>query len=428
MTATRPLQVKDGDVLLLVGTMKGAFLFRSNGARRTWDVAGPYFPGHAVYAMAYDARAGRRRLWASANSMHWGADLRTSDDFGATWTQPAQANVKFPSDAGLSLANIWQIRVGPNEQPNVLWCGVEPASLFASHDAGETWELVRGLHDHPHRPRWEPGGGGLCLHTILPDPADPRRMIVAISTGGVYRTDDGGKSWRARNSGVRADFLPDKHPEFGQCVHKVVQHPKRPRTLYLQNHWGLYRSDDGGDSWQDIAEGVPSDFGFPMVVHPHDPDVVYIVPLESDGFRATPGGRLAVYRTRDGGGSWEPLTKGLPQKQAYETILRDGMAADALDPAGIYFGTRSGKLFGSPSGGAAWSLLADGLPPIVCVKAVVIGDPKKARVPRPAAKANAGPKPKPKPRPKAAAKKAAPRKAARPKKAAQRKPAAKKRK
>ena len=381
MAAIRPLTVKDGDVLLLVGTMKGAFLFRSNVARKAWDVAGPYFPGHAVYAMAYDARAGRRRLWASANSMHWGSDLRSSDDFGATWTQPAQANVKFPADAGQSLANIWQIRVGPNEQPNVMWCGVEPAALFESHDAGETWELVRGLFDHPHRPKWEPGGGGLCLHTILPDPVDPRRMVVAISTGGVYRTDDGGRTWRARNQGVRADFLPDKHPEFGQCVHKIVQHPKRPRTLFLQNHWGLYRSDDGADSWHDIAEGVPSDFGFPMAVHAHDPEVVYIVPLESDSFRATPGGALNVYRTRDGGASWEALGNGLPQKQAYETILRDALAVDALNPAGVYFGTRSGKLFGSPSGGAAWTCLADGLPPIVCVKAVVIGDPPYAKAP-----------------------------------------------
>jgi hypothetical protein len=183
---------------------------------------------------------------------------------------------------------------------------------------------------------------------------------------------------------VRAEFLPDKHPEFGQCVHKVVQHSKRPATLFLQNHWGLYRSDDGGDSWRDIAGTVPSDFGFAMVAHPHDPDVVYIVPLESDGFRATPEGRLRVYRTRDGGGSWEPLTKGLPQAQAYETILRDGMAADALDPAGIYFGTRSGKLFASADGGTSWQSLADGLPPIVCVKTAVIGEPAKARVPKPA--------------------------------------------
>ena len=421
MPAPSRLAVKEGDVLVLVGTMKGAFLFRSNGARARWDSSGPHFPGHAVYAMAFDGRAGRRRLWASTQSMHWGAVLRTSDDFGATWTNPEQANVKFPPDTGLALANIWQLRPGPPQEPNVLWCGVEPAALFESRDGGETWDLVRGLHDHPDRARWEPGGGGLCLHTILPDPANRDRMLVAISTGGVYRTEDGGRTWRSRNQGVRADFLPDKHPEFGQCVHKVALNPKRPETLFLQNHWGLYRSDDFGDHWFDVANGVPSDFGFPMVVHPHDPEVAYIVPLESDLFRATPEGRLRVYRTRDGGATWEALANGLPQDHAYETVLRDGMAADVLDPAGVYFGTRSGKLYGSPDGGASWARLADGLPPVVCVKTAIVGDPRKARVPKPAARTKVAARKKVVARAKkavAGARKAVPaRKAARPKRA-----------
>ena len=384
MPSVRHASVRDGDIVVLVGTMKGAFVFRSNRARARWERGGPYFAGHSVYAMAYDGRKGRRRLWASPSSMHWGSVLSSSDDFGKTWTEPTEANVKFPEDAGLSLKNIWQIRPGPAERPDTLWAGVEPASLFESNDNGATWELVRGLHDHPHRPRWEPGGGGLCLHTIVPDGANPNRMFIAISTGGVYRTDDGGRTWAVKNKGVRAEFLPDKHPEFGQCVHKIVQHPKRPERLYLQNHWGLYRSDDGGESWQDMARGVPSDFGFPIAVHAHDPEVAYIVPLESDMFRATPEGKLRVYRTRDGGRTWEPLSKGLPQKDAYETVLRDGLAVDALDPAGVYFGTRSGKLFGSPDGGASWSMLADGLPPIVCVKTAIIGDARAtARKARP---------------------------------------------
>jgi hypothetical protein len=364
---------RDGDVLLLVGTMKGAFLFSSSGERREWRMEGPHFKGETVYSMAFDQRGGRRRVLAGTQSFHWGSVLRASDDFGETWTSPERKNVRFPEESGLALANIWQIRPGPGSEPDVMYCGVEPAALFESGDAGETWSPVEGLLNHEHRPRWMPGGGGLCLHTIVLDPADRRRMGVAISTAGFYRTDDGGETWRPRNEGVRAQFLPDKYPEFGQCVHKVVNHPSRPERLFLQNHWGLYRSDDWGDSWQDIANGVPSDFGFAMVVHPHEPDTVYIVPLESDGFRCVPEARLRVYRTRDAGASWEPLGEGLPQEDAFETVLRDGLATDGHDRAGFYFGTRSGKLFGSADDGESWQEIADALPPIVCVKAAVVG-------------------------------------------------------
>jgi hypothetical protein len=214
----------------------------------------------------------------------------------------------------------------------------------------------------------------LCLHTILVHPREPR-LLVAISTGGVYRSDDGGATWAAHNQGVRAQFLPEgqRYPEFGQCVHKVVSHPSRPERLYLQNHWGLYRSDDGGDSWTDVAHGVPSDFGFALAQHPHDPDSAYIVPLESDEFRCTPEAKLRVYRTRDGGGSWQPLADGLPQEGAYETVLRDALDVDSCSTAGLYFGTRSGKLFASRDEGDSWQALAEGLPPIVCVKAAVVG-------------------------------------------------------
>jgi photosystem II stability/assembly factor-like uncharacterized protein len=364
----------DGDVVLLVGTMKGAFVFSSSADRREWRMDGPHFRGQAVYAMAFDQRGGRRRILASAQSMHWGSVVRTSDDFGATWSAPDRQNVRFPEGSDLALANIWQIRPGRASEPDVLYCGVEPAALFESRDAGESWSAVDGLLSHPHRPQWMPGGGGLCLHTIVVDPVDPRRIGIAISTGGFYRTEDGGQSWRARNVGVRAEFLPDKYPEFGQCVHKVVHHPSRPERLFLQNHWGLYRSDDWGDNWHDIANGVPSDFGFAMEVHPREPDTVYIIPLESDEFRVVPEARLRVYRTRDAGESWQPLGEGLPQEDAFETVLRDGMASDGGDPAGIYFGTRLGKVFGSADAGDTWMQIVDALPPVVCVKAAVVGD------------------------------------------------------
>ncbi len=363
-----------GDALLLVGTMKGAFVMRADASRDEWEVGGPYFPGRAIYALAYDSRNGRNRFWAAVNSPHWGSYLSSSNDLGKSWSEPEAYNIKFPEDTDSALKQIWQITPGNRQEPDTLYCGVEPAALFRSDDAGETWSLVKGLHDHPHRPQWQPGGGGLCLHTILPDPANPKRMHIAISTGGVYRTDDGGQTWNVRNAGVRAQFLPpgQQYPEFGQCVHKIAFHPSNPKRLFLQNHWGLYRSDDGADSWQDIANGVPSDFGFAMAVDPNDANTVYIVPLESDEFRCTPEAKLRVYRTRNAGDSWEALTRGLPQENAFETVLRDGMAADKANPAGIYFGTRNGKLFGSKDGGDSWRVIEEGLPPIVCVKTAVV--------------------------------------------------------
>jgi serine/threonine protein kinase len=383
----RHLRVGQGDVLLLVGTMKGAFLLRSTRRRSGWDVAGPYFHGNAIYAMGYDGRADRHRLWASTSNF-WGTLLRSSDDFGRSWTNPLEANVKFPTDTGTSLKNIWQLSTSRHDD-QLMYCGVEPAALFESRNAGESWSLVRGLFDHPHRPRWVPGNGGLALHTILEDPVNAQRVYVAISAGGVYRTDDGGATWKAANRGIRVTFQPEQYPEFGQCVHKMVQHPSHPERLFLQHHWGLYRSDDCAESWRDIGGGVPSDFGFPMVVHPHDPDCVYIVPIESDEFRCAPDGRLRVFRTRNGGGSWEALSKGLPQKGAYETVLRDALSTDPLDPVGIYFGTRSGQLFGSSDEGKSWKRILGGLPSIVCVKTAVVGDPSPKVRPA-SAKASAG--------------------------------------
>lgn len=375
---SRHLRVRDGDVLLMVGTVKGAFLLRSNAERRRWDIAGPYFHGQSIYALAYDGREGRHRLWASSHTF-WGTYLRSSEDFGKVWTNPAEANLKFPAETGAVLNNIWQICLGRPNEPDVMYCGVEPAALFESRDAGESWSLVRGLFDHPHRPRWMPGNGGLTLHTIALHPANREQMYVGISAGGVYRTDDGGRNWRALNRGIRVVYQPERYPEFGQCVHKFAMHPARPERLFLQNHWGLYRSDDGAETWKDIAHGVPSDFGFAVVIHPHDPDCVYIVPVESDEFRCAPEGRLRVYRTRNAGNTWEPLMRGLPQKGAYETVLRDAMCADSLDPHGLYFGTRSGQLYASSDQGKSWRKILENLPAVVCVKCAVIGEPRKVR-------------------------------------------------
>jgi len=371
MPKPQHLDVRSGDILLLVGTMKGAFLIKSDGGRATWTVAGPYFPGRAIYAMAFDNRRDRHRLWAAVNSPFWGSYLSSSDDFGRQWTESETYSVKFPEGTESSLKQIWQIVPGATDQPDTLFCGVEPAALFRSDDAGASWSLVRGLYDHPHRTKWMPGGGGLCLHTILPDRSNAQHIHVAISSGGHYRSDDGGATWQARNVGVRAEFLPpeNRFPEFGQCVHKIACHPSQPTRMFLQNHWGLYRSDDRGDSWQDIANGVPSDFGFAMVSDPNRQDTVYIVPLESDEFRCTPEARLRVYRTTNAGASWEALTRGLPQEQAFETVLRDGLTTDAMTPTGIYFGTRSGKVFGSHDAGESWTSIMEALPPVVCVKA-----------------------------------------------------------
>jgi photosystem II stability/assembly factor-like uncharacterized protein len=276
--------------------MKGAFLLRSNAGRMRWDTAGPYFPGHSVYALAYDGRAGRRRLWAGTSSMHWGAVLQSSDDFGRTWTNPESANIKFPEDTSASLKQIWQIRPAGPTKPDTLYCGVEPAALFESNDNGETWTLNRGLYDHPHRRSGSRAAAAVPAH----DPADPRdngRVTTAISTGGVYRTDDGGRTWQVKNR-VRAQFLPDPHPESGQCVHKVVQNPRQPDACSLKNHWGLYRSDDGGDSW-----GTRERRAVGLALHgraPHDSGNRHIAPLESDAFRCMPEGSWRVSHTRCG--------------------------------------------------------------------------------------------------------------------------------
>ncbi|HEV2087026.1 MAG TPA: hypothetical protein VGR21_01820 [Cryptosporangiaceae bacterium] len=359
------------EVLLAVGTRKGLFLGRSHD-RRSWTFEGPHFAMNDIYAVAIDQRGDRPRLLVGAQSEHWGPGVSTSDDLGKSWQEPAEGALTFPADTGAALARVWQLTPAPPSQPGVVWAGTEPSALFRSDDGGEHFSLVRGLWDHPHRPQWHPGGGGQAIHTILPHPSDPAALTVAMSTGGVYRTADGGQSWEPANKGVAAPFLPDPVPEWGQCVHKVARHPSRPEQLFLQNHGGVYRSDDGGDSWTSIAGGLPADFGFPIVVHPRRPGVAYVFPLTADMRRIAPEERARVYRTEDAGETWSALGNGLPTEHFYETVLRDAMTTDDADPVGVYFGTRGGSLFASADEGESWQQLAGHFPDVMCLRAAVL--------------------------------------------------------
>jgi len=341
-------------VLVMVGTRKGAFVMESGPARTNWKVRGPYLEGQNIMHMALDPRT--RTLFAAVGDPWFGSRVHRSTDLGHTWDEP-KSGPAFPAETGLKLEKVWHVEPGRTEEPGVVYAGVAPAALFKSTDNGETWTFIQSLNDHPSRPQWNPGAGGMCLHTIVLDPVDLQRMYVAISAAGVFRTTDGGATWHHANQGTRTNFMPDQpptYPEFGQCVHKVVMNPSAPRRLYQQNHCGVYRSDNGGDKWTEITEGLPSDWGFGIAVHPHDADTVWVCPGISGYKHWAPGGALAVYRTRDQGKSWDKLTKGLPQKNAYVIVLREGMAVDALQPAGLYIGTNTGQLFCSADEGDSW--------------------------------------------------------------------------
>lgn len=365
------------DVILAVGTRKGLFLARRpvGGRAEGWEFDGPHFNAQAVYSVAVDMRRGSGpRLLVGGDSAHWGPSVFHSDDLGRTWTEPAAPAVKFPQDTETSLERVWQLQPGGADEPEVVWAGTEPGALFRSEDGGSSFSLVRGLWEHPTRKDWVPGGGGLGLHTILVDPRDSRRVTVAVSTGGAYRTADGGGSWEPCNQGVEAVFLPEgmRFPEYGQCVHKVARDSADPSRLYLQNHWGVYRSDDEGTSWTSIGGSLPSDFGFPVVAHPRRGGVAYVFPLNADSDRVPAGRRCRVHRTQDAGVSWQELGAGLPESAHYGPVLRDAMCTDGADPAGIYFGNRNGEVFASADEGESWRQLAGHLPDVLCVRAAVI--------------------------------------------------------
>lgn len=366
-------------VVLSIGTKKGVFVAEGAKSRRRFTLRGPFGPGIPVYSTLIDTR-GKPRIYASSCNPFFGMKILRSTDLGGSFQETKSAPA-FPKDDGRALANIWSMATGPAK--GEVWCGVEPASLFRSGDGGDSWEMVESLSNHPHARQWQPGNGGLCLHTIL---RDGDRVHAGISTGGHYLSEDGGRTFEASNRGVGAGFLPDPYPEFGQCVHKIAGHKDAPGRLYMQNHggwadWdgpggrrpdiGVLRSDDHGKTWRSIARGLPSDFGFPIVVHPHDADTVYVLPLEPMT-RTCPGGAPAVWRSENGGDSWRKLAKGFPKKQSYFTVLRDAMDMDELTSPALYVGTTTGQLWMGRDGGEEWHCLHDSLPPIHCVKVAVV--------------------------------------------------------
>jgi photosystem II stability/assembly factor-like uncharacterized protein len=360
------------EAVLLIGTKKGLWIGRSDGERQKWQLDGPQFEMQGIYSVGIDLRGDRPRLFVGGTSEHWGPAVFHSDDLGRTWAEPPEGSITFPEDADTSLERVWQIQPGPANDPDVVYAGAQPSSLWRSTDGGVTFELVRGLWDHPHRQHWEAGFGGQAIHTVLPHPTDQQRISVAMSTGGVYQTTDGGESWSPSNKGIKAYFMPDPWPEYGQCVHKIAANPSEPDRLFAQNHHGVYRSDDGGVSWQSIADGLPADFGFPIAVHPHEPETVYVFPLIADGNRIPPEAKCRVFRSRDAGANWEPLSNGLPHVPSYTPVLRDALTTDSAQQAGLYLGTRDGCVYASADGGDTWTEVVRHLPDVLTVRAAVL--------------------------------------------------------
>lgn len=363
-------------VRVLVGTRKGAFVMTADGRRDRWEMTGPHFPGWEIYHMK-GSPADPDRIYVSQSTGWFGQQIQRSDDGGKTFS-PVDNEFAYRGTPGThqwydgtphpwEFARVWHLEPEADD-PDSVYAGVEDAALFHSNDGGQSWRELSGLREHSTGNSWQPGAGGLCLHTILIDPTNPDRLHVAISSAGAFRSEDRGLHWQPINRGLVSDQIPDPEAEIGHCVHNLARHPSRPEVLYMQKHWDVMRSDDGGDSWQKVSGDLPSDFGFPIAVHAHEPETVYVVPLTSDEQRFPPDGKLRVYRSRTGGGEWEPLTKGLPQSGCYVNVLRDAMAIDALDPGGLYFGTTGGQVYVSADSGDHWRPIAEHLPPVCSVE------------------------------------------------------------
>jgi BNR/Asp-box repeat len=363
-------------VRVLVGTRKGAFVLTSDANREQWDVRGPLFGGWEIYHVT-GSPADPDRLYASQSGGWFGQVIQRSDDGGATW-EPVGNQFAYDGIPGThqwydgtphpwEFARVWHLEPSLTD-PDTVYAGVEDAALFRSVDGGQTWQELSGLRDHDSGSSWQPGAGGMCLHTIMQHPGEPGRIFVAISSAGVFRTDDAGKTWRPTNRGLRSEGIPDPDAEVGHCVHRLAMHPSRPEVLFMQKHWDVMRSDDAGESWYEISGDLPSDFGFPIAVHAHEPDTIYVIPIKSDSEHYPPEGKLRVYCSRTGGNEWEALTNGLPQRDCYVNVLRDAMAVDSLDSCGVYFGTTGGQIYASADAGDSWAPIVRDLPAVLSVE------------------------------------------------------------
>jgi photosystem II stability/assembly factor-like uncharacterized protein len=363
-------------VRVLVGTRKGAFVLTSDEKRERWDICGPHFAGWEIYHLK-GSPVDPNRLYASQCSGWFGQMIQRSDDGGKTW-EPVGNQFVYDGVPGThqwydgtqhpwEFARVWHLEPSLTEADTV-YAGVEDAALFRSVDGGQTWQELSGLRGHTTGPSWQPGAGGMCLHTILLDPTRPDRIFIAISAAGAFRTDDAGKTWRPINRGLNSEYIPDPKAEVGHCVHRIAMHPSRPEVLFMQKHWDIMRTEDAGESWHEVSGNLPSDFGFPIDVHAHEPDTIYVVPIKSDSEHFPPDGKLRVYRSRTGGNEWEALTNGLPQSDCYVNVLRDAMAVDSLDSCGVYFGTTGGQVYASPDGGDTWAPIVRDLPAVLSVE------------------------------------------------------------